>query len=100
MRLPSGENDGSRSSVGSLVSRMGAPPVICWTQISRLPDRSDAYASSMPSGEIAGSTVNPLSNVMRVSTGMAVGGKRAVCHCAPITIAAMTAADASAPPIQ
>ena len=34
--VPSGENVGSSSSAGSSVSRMGAPPSTCCTQMSRL----------------------------------------------------------------
>jgi len=42
--LPSGENEGSDSSAGSFVSRTGAPPATCCTQMSRLPSplRSEA----------------------------------------------------------
>src|SRR5262245_18975560 len=67
---PSGENTGSDLSAASRVSRTGAPPATCWTQISKLPSppRSEAYASNLPSWEIVGSVVRPASAVSRVST--------------------------------
>src|SRR5439155_2598723 len=61
MEPPSGENEGSVSSPASLVIRMASSPPTGCTQMSRLPApaRSDAYASSDPSGESAGSTFRP-----------------------------------------
>src|SRR5690242_19033027 len=61
MVAPSGEKVGSALSPALLVSRSGWPPAICRTQMSSLPSppASEAYASSLPSGEIAGSAVNP-----------------------------------------
>src|SRR5829696_7394443 len=68
--LPSGENDGSMSSAGSLVNRTGSPPATWRTQMSRLPSpaRSDANAMNRPSGDSTGSVVRPESSVNRVST--------------------------------
>ena len=67
MRLPSGDTFGSRSSAGSLVSRIADPPVDCCTQMSRLPSplRSVVYAINPPSALMLGSVVNPESDVSR-----------------------------------
>src|SRR5713101_2547405 len=51
---------------------MALPPPICWTQMSRLgPPTDDRYASSFPSGEIAGLIDTPF-EVRRVNWRTAV----------------------------
>ena len=49
---PSGEKAGWRSFASFVVRQTGAPPAVCCTQMSRspLPLRSEAYATSFPSG--------------------------------------------------
>ena len=90
IRLPSGENVGSDSSAGSLVSRHSfasrelLPPDV---QIA-CPARSEAYATSLPSGENAGSVVRPESEVNRVNVGAGVGGAGRVSHHVRAAVAA------------
>src|SRR5205807_691938 len=54
---------------------MGAPPPGCCTYMSRLPSppRSDAKASSLPSGERAGSVVRSESDVSRARLSIFAG---------------------------
>ncbi len=98
MRVPSRENSGSDSSASSWVSRRApSPPAACCTQISRLPspDRSEAYATSRPSGDTVGYADSPGRAVSCFSTGFppASDGPR-VCqnHTPAASAAAATAA--------
>ena len=99
---PWGENDGLRSSAGFCVSRLGCdPPVSGCTHKSRLVPldaRSDAYATSFPSGDKAGVVVSPLSAVNGLSRHSPdAGAGRSRHHSAtpatPSSAAAMTAAN-------
>ena len=76
--LPSGENDGVRSSAAFDVSRDAVPSAMCCTQISRLPSplRSDANATNFPSGERPGSVLSPPSDVSRGNINSADTGER------------------------
>src|SRR5262245_35650909 len=67
MLPPSGEKLGCEQFAWQWVRRIGSPPVVCVTQISVTPPpaRSDAKAISFPSGEMAGSWLNPASLVNR-----------------------------------
>src|ERR1700694_5248567 len=71
--------------------------MVSCTQISRLPSlaRSEAYATSLPSGESAGSVFRPASDVSRRSAGKESGAR---CdhdhHHAPALIAKIAASPA------
>ena len=65
--LPSGEKDGLWERPRPEVRRTASPPATCCIQISVVPlcERSDEYAITLPSGEIAGATFEAVSEVMR-----------------------------------
>lgn len=54
MALPSGDQSGSTSSEGCVVTCSGVPPAAGTSQMSRLPLRSETKATVLPSGDHSG----------------------------------------------